>query len=90
MVTIKGIGLGIPRGIALYIPFRSPCLVFNIFAEVVRLTVTGAEKGRRVRMMAKTGNDLELFRENAPSVSARECVTRALGDKNTRRHLVSI
>lgn len=57
---------------------------------MLRFTVGVAGKGRQVRMMAKTGNDLDLLRENAPSIAARKCVTRALGDKNPRRHLVSI
>lgn len=56
---------------------------------VVRVTVRVARKGRRVRVIAKTGNDLDLFRENAPGVATRECATRALRDKNPRRHLVS-
>lgn len=60
----------------------SPRLVFTIFKCALQVTVRGAGKGRQVRMMAKTGNDLDLFRENAPGVAARECVTRAPRDKN--------
>lgn len=37
---------------------------------VVWVTARVAGKGRRVCMRAKTGNDLDLFRENAPSVAS--------------------
>lgn len=37
---------------------------------VVRVTARVAGKGRRVCISATTGNDLDLFRENAPSVAS--------------------
>lgn len=95
MVTIKGIVGGFLEGLHHIFHgklwFRPPSArpIFTVFKYVLRVTVRWAGKGRQVRMMAKTGNDLDLFRENAHGVAARECVTRAPRGKNPRRHLVS-
>lgn len=46
-----------------------------------------AEKGRVVRMMRK--QEMIFFHENALGAATQECATRALRERNPRRHLVS-